>query len=54
MSNASGGNNLLQKLMADVIFQKVTLYLAQRLFSTDLYLFKGGVVVVSDNKCTDK
>lgn len=38
-----GGNDLLQKLMASVIFQKVTLHLAQRLFSADLYLFKGGL-----------
>lgn len=29
--------------MAGVIFQKVTLHLAQRLFSADLYLFKGGL-----------
>lgn len=35
------GCDLLWKLMAGVIFQKVTLHLAQRLFSTDLYLFKG-------------
>lgn len=38
-----GGNDPLWKLMAGVIFQKVTLRLAQRLFSTDLYLFKGGL-----------
>lgn len=38
-----GGNDLLWKLMASVIFQKVTLHLAQRLFSTDLYLFKRGL-----------
>lgn len=43
MFHAWRGNDLLWKLMASVIFQKVTLHLAQRLFSTDLYLFKGGL-----------
>lgn len=46
--------------MAGVIFQKVTLRLARRLFSADLYLFKRmgeievGIAVVSINKCIDK
>lgn len=41
MFHVKEGNDLLWKLMVSVIFQKVTLRLAQRLFSADLYLFKG-------------